>query len=406
MTSADGTPEVAVSRLDPIGAFISRVASPVSEAPDGPLADLTFAVKDIIDVAGAVTGCGNPHIRETAPAARADAPVVTALRAAGARYAGKTHTAELAFSLDGRNVHYGTPLNPAAPDRVPGGSSSGSASAVAAGLVDVALGSDTGGSVRGPGSMCGLIGLRTTHGRISLAGVMPLASSLDTLGWFARDAATYARVGAVLLGADVAGPPLRRALVATDVGPYLAGAEVAAAVEAAMPRLLAPFDAIDPVVLAPEGLQQRYEVLKVIQAHEAYQAHRAWLEAGGWALIGAPIRARFELGARVTDVELDAAWSARAAVRTMLTELLRDDTVIALPTLPAVAPMVAGPESDLEAFRQQALPLLCSAGLGGLPQISMPLATVGGVPLGLSLIGPAGRDRALIDLAVRILAEG
>jgi amidase len=397
---------VVPARLDPAGAFISRVASPVSEAVDGPLADLTFAVKDIIDVAGEVTGCGNPHIRATAPAADADAPVVATLRAAGARYVGKTHTVELAFSLDGRNVHYGTPLNPAAPDRVPGGSSSGSASAVAAGLADVALGSDTGGSVRGPGSMCGLIGLRTTHGRIALAGVMPLASSLDTLGWFARDAATYARVGAVLLGEDAPGSPLRRALVATDVGPWLAGAEVVSAVEAAMPRLLAPFDAIDPVVLAPEGLQERYDVLKVIQAHEAYQAHRARLEAGGWARIGAPIRARFELGSRVTDAELDAAWSARAAVRTMLTDLLRDDTVIALPTLPAVAPLVAGPEPDLEAFRQRALPVLCSAGLGGLPQISIPLADVGGVPLGLSLIGPAGRDRALIELAVRILGEG
>jgi amidase len=393
-------------RLDEAGAFISRVVAPVSEAPDGPLADLTFGVKDIIDVAGEVTGCGNPRIRATAAPAAADAPVVAMLRAAGARYAGKTHTVELAFSLDGRNVHYGTPRNTAAPDRVPGGSSSGSASAVAAGLVDVALGSDTGGSVRGPGSMCGLIGLRTTHARIPLDGVMPLASSLDTLGWFARDAATYARVGAVLLGEDVAGSPLRRALVATDVGAWLDGGEVVAAVEAAMPRLLEPFDTIDPIVLAPEGLQARYDVLRVTQAREAYEAHRAWLEAGGWELIGAPIRARFEVGARVTDAELDAAWSARGAVRAQLAELLRDDTVIALPTLPAVAPLVAGPEADLEAFRQRSLPLLCSAGLGGLPQISIPLATVAGVPLGLSLIGPAGRDRALIDLAVRILGEG
>jgi amidase len=254
--------------------------------------------------------------------------------------------------------------------------------------------------------MCGLIGLRTTHGRIPLGGVMPLASSLDTIGWFARDAATYARVGAVLLGEDVAGSPLRRALVATDVGPWLDGPEVVAAVEAARPRLLAPFDTIDPGVLAPEGLQARYEVLRTIQAHEAYQAHRAWLDIGGWELIGAPIRARFEVGARVSAAELDAAWSARAAVRTMLADLLRDDTVIALPTLPAVTPLVAGPEPDLEAFRQRSLPLLCSAGLAGMPQISIPLADVGGVPLGLSLIGPAGRDRALIDLAATIMGEG
>ena len=170
-----------------------------------------------------------------------------------------------------------------------------------------------------------------------------------------------------------------------------------------MPRLLAPFDAIDPFVLAPEGLQQRYDVIRIIQAAEAWQANRAWLEAGHWESIGAPIRARLEVGMRVTDPELDAAWSARAAVRTALTELLGDDTVIALPTLPDVPPLVAGPEPELEAFRQRSLPLLCSAGLAGLPQISIPLATVGGIPLGLSLIGPAGRDRALIDLAVAIL---
>ncbi len=393
-----------VERLDPAGAFLSRVDTPVSEAPDGPLSDLTFAVKDIIDVAGDVTGCGNPAIRASAAPAVSDAPIVAALRRAGARYAGKTHTAELAFSLDGRNIHYGTPRNVAAPGRIPGGSSSGSAAAVAAGLVDIALGSDTGGSVRGPASMCGLIGLRTTHGRIALDGVMPLATSLDTLGWFARDAATYERVGAVLLGEDAPGPALSRALVATDVQRWLEDPTVTAAIGSAMLRLLAPFERVHQVVLAPEGLEERYAVLRSIQAHEAWLAHRPWLEGGGWDLVGAPIRSRFEVGRAVTDMELDAAWTARAAVRTALTDLLGDDAVIALPTLPAIPPLVSAPEADLEAFRQRSLPLLCSAGLGGLPQISIPLATVDGVPLGVSLIGPAGRDRALIALATRILA--
>src|SRR4029079_18079033 len=151
---------------DPVHAFIDYPDVPVPNAPDGPLAGLTFAVKDIFDVAGYVTGCGNPEKRAESKPARAHAPVVAALLGAGARFVGKTHTAELAFSLDGRNEHYGTPINPAAPGRVPGGSSSGSAPAVAAGLVDIALGSDTGGSIRGPGSFCGLIGLRTTFGRV------------------------------------------------------------------------------------------------------------------------------------------------------------------------------------------------------------------------------------------------
>src|SRR5690606_38616659 len=138
------------------------------------------------------------------------APVVAALLAAGAAFLGKTHTAELAFSLDGRNEHFGTPANPAAPGRVPGGSSSGSAAAVAGRLVDIALGSDTGGSIRGPASFCGLIGLRPTHARIDIGGAMPLAPSLDTVGWFARSAEIYERVAAILLGDDVPGPALSR----------------------------------------------------------------------------------------------------------------------------------------------------------------------------------------------------
>ena len=389
---------------DPINAFVDYPDVPVPNAADGPLAGLTFAVKDIIDVAGERTGWGNPtRLAEATPAA-ANAPVVQALLDAGAAYAGKTHTVELAYSLDGRNAHYGTPRNAAAPGRVPGGSSSGSAAAVAAGLVDVALGSDTGGSVRGPASMCGLIGLRTTHGRILLEGVMPLASSLDTIGWFARDAATYARVGAVLLGRDVPGPALSRALVATDTLAWVTGAAESAAIASAMPRLLAPFTAVDHGLLAPEGLGERYEVLRLVQAWEAWRAHRAWIEAGHWDALGAPIRARFTWSSQVTDEQRAAAETARAAVRAAMTDLVRDDTVIALPTLPTIAPLVDGPEPELEAFRQRSLPLLCSAGLAGLPQISIPLATVDGCPLGLSLIGPAGRDAALIDLAAAILA--
>jgi len=390
-------------RPDAVNAFIAGADVPVPTAPMGRLAGLTFAVKDIIDVAGYRTGCGNPtRLAEATPATRHAAVVADLLRA-GATFAGKTQTVELAFSLDGRNAHYGTPINSAAPGRVPGGSSSGSAAAVAAGLVDIALGSDTGGSVRGPASMCGLIGLRTTHGRIPLDGVMPLASSLDTIGWFAKDAATYARVGAVLLGEDAPGRPLARALVAGDAGPWLDGPVVAAAIESAMPRLLAPFDTIDRVVLAPEGLQARYAILRAIQAWEAWQAHGAWLTAGHWDSLGAPIRARFEASSHVTREEVDAAWSARAAVRTQLLDLLRDDTVIAIPTLPAIPPLADAPESDMEAFRVRSLPLLCSAGLAGLPQISIPLVIVEGSPIGLSLIGPPGRDRALIDLAAMIL---
>ena len=195
---------------DPLNAFVAYRDKSVPHAADGPLAGLSFAVKDIFDVVGYPTGCGNPVKRMESPPAKANAPAVAKLLAAGARFVGKTHTAELAFSLDGRNSRDGTPVNPAAPGRVPGGSSSGSASAVAGGLCDIALGSDTGGSVRAPASFCGIIGLRPTYGRIDIGGAMPLAPSLDTVGWFTRDIDLYERVGAVLLGEDAAGAALQR----------------------------------------------------------------------------------------------------------------------------------------------------------------------------------------------------
>src|SRR5947199_6802555 len=153
----------------------------------GMLDGLCFAVKDLIDVAGWKTGCGNPTWRDSHPPAMAHAVCVEQLLRAGARCVGKTICDELAFSLLGENHFYGTPLNARAPDRVPGGSSSGSASAVAAGLCDTALGTDTGGSVRVPASFCGLYGIRPTHGRIDMSGVMPQAPRTGTTRWFARD---------------------------------------------------------------------------------------------------------------------------------------------------------------------------------------------------------------------------
>ena len=193
----------AIAPGDPVGAFCRHQLDPRSAgAARGPLLGLSFAVKDVFDVEG-VTACyGNPTWLEThAPAART-APAVAALLDAGATLIGLTLTDELALSLTGENAHYGTPINARCPDRVPGGSSSGSAAAVAARLCDFALGTDTGGSVRVPASHCGIFGFRPTHDAIASDGVCPLAPRFDTVGWFARDAATLARVGDVLLAPD------------------------------------------------------------------------------------------------------------------------------------------------------------------------------------------------------------
>ena len=167
---------------------------------EGPLADTTFAVKDLFDVAGAPTACGNrDRLRDGGPAVTT-APSVLAPLAAGALLVGKTHTDEVACGMFGENDDFGTPINPAAPDRVPGGSSSGSAVAVAAGFCDFALGTDTGGSIRVPASFCGTVGLRTTFGRIPAAGIMAMAPSFDSVGLLARDGETLRRVAEVYFG--------------------------------------------------------------------------------------------------------------------------------------------------------------------------------------------------------------
>ena len=186
---------------DPVGAFVPGARTQRAGASEGPLAGLTFAVKDLYDTAGDVTGYGNPDWARTHAPATADAAVVTALLEAGARLVGKTKTVELAYGLTGENVWHGTPTNPAAPDRFPGGSSCGSAAAVAAGLVDIAMGSDTGGSVRIPASYCGIYGIRPSWGAVSLTGACPLGPAYDTAGWFTADASLLRRVGEVALEA-------------------------------------------------------------------------------------------------------------------------------------------------------------------------------------------------------------
>ncbi|MGQ9366124.1 amidase [Azospirillum sp. ST 5-10] len=384
---------------DRLGAFCGHGRVAIAGAADGPLAGLTFAAKDLFDVAGVPTGAGNPDWLRTHDAPTRTAPAVQALLDAGARLVGKTHTDELAWSLNGENAHYGTPVNPRAPGRIPGGSSSGSASAVAGGAADTALGTDTGGSVRLPASYCGLYGLRPTHGRIALDGVVPLARSLDTVGWFARDAATLARVGAVLLPGE-AGPAPVRLLVAEDAF-AAAGIPVGAALAPAVARVAALFGRSAPVTLAPDGLDAWRPIFQTLQAAEAWAAHGAWIEAVRPAF-GPGVRDRFAAAARLDPAAVAPAATARAEVRARLDDLLAGDAVVLLPTAAGPAPLCGASGPALDAVRNRALSLLCPAGLAGLPQIAMPAGLVDGCPVGLSLIAPRGADRALLDLALRL----
>ncbi len=388
---------------DPAHAFVPYPQAPVPHAASGPLAGLSLGVKDLFDVAGYPTGGGSPIVLAMSGLKARTAPTVQRLLDAGARFVGKTVTDEFAFSMNGQNAHFGAPINGAAPLRISGGSSSGSASAVSNGLCDIALGSDTGGSVRAPASHCGLLGLRPSHGRIPLDGAMDLAPSFDTCGWFARDAATFARVAEVLLGADAVPAPTRL-LWPEDLWAQLAPAAEPAA-RAAADRVQAVLGAARPTTVVLDSFDAMYWAFRYLQGREAWLSDGPLIERHAPPL-GPGVAERFAFSRGVTDAQVAEATAFRARFRHHLDTLLGRDGVLLLPTMPDIAPLRSEPEAALEDYRNRAIRLLCAAGLAGLPQLSLPLASRDGAPFGLSLLGPRGSDRALVAMAERLAAAG
>ena len=387
---------------DPAHAFMPYPQVPVPHAATGSLTGMGFGVKDLFHITGYPTSGGQPLLLALLGVQSHTAPTVQRLLDAGARFVGKTVTDELAFSLNGQNAHFGSPTNGAAPERITGGSSSGSASAVSHGLCDFALGTDTGGSVRAPASHCGLVGLRPTHGRVSLAGALDLAPSLDTCGWFARDVPTFARVADVLLGEDAHPLPEQVRL--------LAPADLWALATPPAKKALAPARQQVEAVLGPAGRAQVVlEDLDAMFWHFRHiQGFEAWQVDGGFIRrfappLGTGVAERFAWSAGVTDSQVAAGRIFRDGFRRHLSDLLGHDGVLLLPTMPDVAPRRDVPESALEDYRNRSLRLLCVAGLSGFPQLSLPLAKRDGAPLGISLLGPAGSDRSLVRLAERIV---
>jgi amidase len=385
-----------VALVDTVGAFVPGPRCERRPLGSGRLSGLGFAVKDLFDVAGALTTCGNPDWAGTHSPAAATAPVVTGLLQAGARLVGKTKTVELAYGLTGENVWQGTPLNPRAPDRFPGGSSCGSAAAVAAGLADFALGSDTGGSVRIPASYCGLFGIRPTFGAVSLAGVCPLAPSLDTCGWFARTGSILAGVGEVLLPGGrqgVDGPLLRVEEAWVNAQPG-----VAEALRPALERLERLCGRAIGIRLAPEGIDSIYDHFRTVQAEEV------WASLGGWV---AAVKPRFGPGigerfaaARATEPAVAAPGRAfRQIFQARVRPLLEGGAVLVYPTSPCIAPLLSATTAEQDAVRQASIGVTAIAGFCGVPEVTLPAGTVGGIPVGLSLVAARGRDRGLLALA-------
>ncbi|MEK8211957.1 amidase family protein [Paenibacillus sp. FSL L8-0463] len=479
------------------GAFID----PELEVPGlarGKLNGLSFAVKDVFAVSGHRSSAGNPHwLRSHAPSSAHAAAVWTLLQS-GASLRGAAHTDELMYSLGGENYHYGTPVNPRAEGRIPGGSSSGSAVAVASGSVDFALGTDTGGSIRVPSAYCGVYGFRPTHGAVEIGGVIPLAPGFDTVGWIADSAGILLRVGEVLLGRVEGGagetqnsseksnslqqsverdgarvgqypecgrviyggdgperngesagghvqgytgghvqghargrepghpgepvmqhPLLKAAAVpasyACDVpegsrmaklyigmdGWALAGTDSSASLKQGLDLLQAGVGQVLEAKVSPEGLTSWMDVFRELQAAEIWATHGAWIEREQ-PVFGPDIAARFAWAASVAGQDHSWAQSQRDDITSRLRHLLGEDGCLVIPTVPGPAPLRGGDLRQLELNRSGAMMLNCIAGLAGLPQVTLPVAGPGGLPLGLSVIGGRGQDLRLLSWVRRL----
>lgn len=371
----------------------------------GPLTGVRFAVKDVFDIAGCTAGAGCASYARGRPAAVSTAPAIQRLLAAGAELRGITVTEEMMFGVLGQSLHGSPPPNPLARDRLPGGSSSGSASAVAAQLCEAALGTDTGGSVRVPASFCGICGMRPGRGQVSTEGVVPLAPRFDTVGWFARDPGTLAVVGNLLLGQGASAPPDWNCVwVPDEMTDKLASGlrmQVLDSASALADRLRIPLERA-PLGSGPADWGPIY---KVLQSLETTRVHGAWTQSAK-AELGPLATARFAAAAQVTEAERPAAEAALDILARQVLTRLSGGTLLVAPTTPGPAPLRTAPASDLDAIRLKVLSRTAFSGLLGLAELSLPALGRPGAPVGLSLIAPPGTERALLgigELALRWL---
>lgn len=374
------------------GAFVPGPRAHAAPLGRGPLDGMRLAVKDLIDVAGVTTGGGNPDWAATHSPAACHANAVQRLLAAGATLVGKTVTDELAFSLEGENAHHGTPRNPRAPGFLPGGSSSGSAVAVASGQAEISLGTDTGGSVRIPAAFCGVFGFRPTHGRVSLGGVMPFAPSYDTVGWMAADGRHLQAVGEVLLQGDDSTGTLALHW-ATDAA-NLADEPVRQQIETAA-RVLGLRGSMAAFGESPAASLQAYGVL---QGDEIRSALGAWIAAARPSF-GLAIAARFAGLTSITPAQVEAAHVWRRAECLRMFPRLEQGGALIFPTAPCGALALDASAEQRGRFYEVALAVNAVAGHAGLPQVTLPAGVVNGVPVGLSIAGPRGSDRQLLAIA-------
>lgn len=361
-----------------------------------PLAGLRLAVKDLFHIAGIPTGAGNPDWLNSHEIPLRTSPVVGKLLDAGAELVGKTLTDELAYSLNGQNIHYGTPVNATDVNRIPGGSSSGSAAAVAHNLADVGLGTDTGGSIRVPASYNGLFGLRPTHGLISTQEMVSLAPQFDTVGWITRDLTTLQRVAHILFQNTEQKPPHRHCDLVTSKQ-----LNTMVTHEQEITNFLS--DQISTEMQFPVDLLDKASAaFRVIQGREIWQVHGDWITQSS-PVFAPDIAERFKWCASLTSEDESRAREEAVFVNERTAELLTDNTIFAMPTTPGPAPLLSTTADDLVLYRNHLLGLTALAGLGGLPQLQIPLASNTDKPaIGISLLGNKNTDLQLISTAMKL----
>lgn len=375
--------------------------------PMGPLDGAIVSIKDLFDVAGEPTRTGSPALADAAPA-RADAPVVQRLRAAGAVIVGKTNMVEMAFSGVGLNPHYGTPANPADRSRVPGGSSSGGGVAVADGLCEIAIGSDTGGSTRIPAALCGIVGYKPSQARVPVAGVFPLAPSFDSIGPIARSVADCARADAVIAGEapwKLEPAPLAGLHFGIPQGMPLDGLD--ATVAARFGEALKAVETMG-ARLSEESIELFDDMARLntpvpLASVEAFAVHRDRLATRG-AEIDPHVLARIEMGRPVSAVDYARMLETRSALVKAMDTRLNGLDVLILPTTPIVAPTLAEVAGDEGYWKVNRL-LLRNTAFGNffdLCAISLPLSRGGGLPVGLMLVARNGQDRRLFAIAAAV----
>lgn len=371
---ASRRPEAVLGYVPPVSTWILRLGDPGGEGP-------RVAVKDAIDLAGVPTTAGCAAVADRAKPADADATCLAPVRAAGARFVGKTNLHELAFGGTGVNPWFGTPVNPLDPDRIPGGSSSGNAVAVATAQADVAIGTDTAGSIRTPSACCGTVGLKTTFGRIPLDGLWPLAPSLDTIGPMAAD------VAGVALGFRLLVPDADRA---SEPAPLLGRVRLDGtdpAVDAAIDAVLAASE-LPVIEVALPGWSHADAAARRVLFGEAWHSDRHLVEEMPHR-VGDDLRERLAEGAAIHPDDLDDARRVRRWWRGELAEAFRRAPVLVLPSLRMLAPLLDGPTPDT---RYAA----AAVNLSGHPALALPAPTGGPIPAGCQLLGPDDSEPLLL----------